>query len=95
MKHYPPVGYQSPPFPSLNWPPQNTNLYYLGDIWRFTLLWTVIIYAIFHAGAVCIALLMQIGKSRSNWKYIWTLPLIYAAVAGLEALVAGTVVGVV
>jgi hypothetical protein len=84
-----------PPFPSLFWPPNGFpyTLQYISDIWRFTVLWTVIIYAIFHLGAAGIALVMQVGKTRSNWKYIWIVPIIYALVAGFEALFAGSVVG--
>ena len=63
-------------------------------MWRFTLIWTVIIYGIFHLGVAGIALLMQIGKRKSRWKYLWTLPFFYAFVAATEALFAGSVVGV-
>ncbi|KAH8894993.1 hypothetical protein GQ53DRAFT_820648 [Thozetella sp. PMI_491] len=93
-----PEGYQPPPFPSLHWPPQDIqdmqwNLYRISDIWRFTLLWTVFIYAGFHLGAAGIALLMQVGKGKERWKYIWTVPFLYAFAAGIEALCAGSVVG--
>lgn len=71
------------------------SLYYVGDVWRFTLIWTLIIYALFHLAAAGIALAMQIGKRRSNWKYLWLVPLIYLVVAGIEALFAGSIVGLV
>lgn len=62
-------------------------------MWRFILLWTMIIYALFHLGAAGIALAMQVGKRRSNWKFLWMVPIFYLVVAGLEALFAGSIVG--
>lgn len=89
--------YETPTFPSLYWPPHEPTyaLHYIGDVWRFTLIWTFIIYAIFHVGAALIALLMQVGKRPSAWKYLWTIPLLYVLAAGIEALLAGSIVGVV
>ncbi|KAK0623042.1 hypothetical protein B0T14DRAFT_564445 [Immersiella caudata] len=92
-----PPGYTTPPFPSLHMPPQDPkwSLYAVSDIWRFTLLWTLIFFGLFHLGAAGIALLMQAGKRRSNWKYLWLVPLVYALIAGIEAVIAGSVVGVI
>ena len=89
------MGYTQPPFPSLFWPPQRRTvvLYELDDIWKFTLYWTLILYGIFHLGAVGVAVIMQVGKRRSHWKYLWLVPLIYFLIAGFEAVIAGTVVG--
>ena len=39
--------------------------------------------------------MMQVGKKKSNWKFLWLVPLLYAAVAGAEALLAGSLVGLV
>jgi hypothetical protein len=97
-ENYPPQGYVTPPFPSLHWPvldetaKREWSLYYLGDIWRFTLIWTVTIYALFHLGAAAVTILMH-GKRKSSWKYLWLVPIAYFSVAGIEALVAGSVVG--
>ena len=90
-----PPGHTTPPFPSLHWPPQDSewSLYTVRDIWRFVLFWTIILFGLFHLGAAGIALLMQTGKARSNWKYLWLVPLAYIFVAGVEALMAGSVVG--
>lgn len=90
-----PANYTVPRFPSLYWPPDQFpyTLQYLSDMWRFTVVWTVIIYAIFHLAAAGIALVMQADKLRTNWKYLWIVPLIYAFVAGAEALFAGSIVG--
>jgi len=92
-----PDNYTVPHFPSLYWPPEKFpyTLVNIQDIWRFTLLWTVILYAIFHLGATGIALVMQVGKTRSNWKYMWVVPIVYSLVAGFQALFAGSLVGLV
>jgi hypothetical protein len=36
---------------------------------------------------------MQVGKKKSNWKFLWLVPIVYAIVAGVEALFAGSIVG--
>ncbi|KAB5570269.1 hypothetical protein GE09DRAFT_701751 [Coniochaeta sp. 2T2.1] len=92
-----PENYTVPRFPSLYWPPETFpyTLFYIGDIWRFTFLWTIIIYAIFHLGSTCVALMMQVGKTRTNWKYMWIVPIVYAFMAGFQAMFAGSVVGLV
>lgn len=95
-KHFPPAGYTTPQWPSLFWPPLQDRfvLYYLTDMWRFTLLWTFVMYACFHWAAVGIALIVQIGKrGKTNWKFLWTVPIIYSGIAAVEALVAGSVAG--
>lgn len=90
-----PPGYTTPPFPSLHIPLQDpaNSLYTVRDIWRFTLLWTLILFGLFHLGAAGLALLMQTGKTRVNWKYLGLVPLAYGIVAGAEALMAGSIVG--
>lgn len=93
-----PLDYAAPPFPSLYWPykakPGVANyLYYSRDIWRFTLLWTLIIFAVFHLTAAAFAICMQLGKGKAAWRYVWLIPIIYALVAGIEALLAGSFVG--
>lgn len=94
---FPPPNYEPPRWPSLFWPPLEDRyvLYRLGDIWRFTLLWTLVMYASFHWAAIGIALLVQAGKKKTTWKYLWTVPMIYSAIAAIEALVAGSVTGAV
>jgi hypothetical protein len=90
------LGYLTPPFPSLHWPPQDKDwgLYGLHDMWRFTLLWTLIMFAIFHWSVAAIAVLMQVAKSPSNWKFVWMVPVVYSVVAGTEALLAGSITGI-
>ncbi|KAK4158003.1 protein-S-isoprenylcysteine O-methyltransferase [Chaetomidium leptoderma] len=95
IRHDIPANYTVPPFPSLFWPPQSGSviLYELDEMWKFTLFWTLILYGLFHLGAVGVAVLMQGGKRMSNWKYLWLVPLVYGLIAGFEALIAGTLVG--
>ncbi|KKY35933.1 putative integral membrane protein [Diaporthe ampelina] len=92
---FPPADYTTPRWPSLFWPPLEDRfvLYRLDDMWRFTLIWTFVMYACFHWAAIGIALIVQIGKKKTNWKYLWTVPIIYSAIAAVEALVAGSVTG--
>ncbi len=39
------------------------------------------------------AVLMQLGKGKSAWQYVWIIPLLYSVVAGIEALLAGSIIG--
>lgn len=95
----PPPNYETPPFPSLNVKTlqdktdnKQYTLYYIGDAWRFTVIWTLIAYVFFHLGAVLVALFNH-GPKKSTWKFIWAVPIIYLITAGLEALLAGSIVG--
>ncbi len=86
---YLPANYTTPPFPSLYWPPQTAHitgsLYYLSDIWRFTLLWTLIFYAIFYLGAAAFALAVQLLFSGrpAYWRYLWMISVAYTVVSGV------------
>ncbi|KAF2270089.1 hypothetical protein CC78DRAFT_528585 [Lojkania enalia] len=89
-----PIGYESPPFPSLYWPfPVGVYkpyyLYYAADIWRYTTFWTLLFYGALHMVVAAWACMVQ----WRNWKIIWITPVIYAVIGGLEGLVAGSVVG--
>lgn len=93
-----PPDYTTPPFPSLYWPiPANTDralyLYGATDIWRYTLLWTLIIYAVFHLVVAVFAVAVQLMNGKSAWHYVWIIPVFYALIAGVEALIAGSIVG--
>jgi hypothetical protein len=35
------------------------------------------------------------GWKKSSWKYLWAVPIIYLVMAGLEAVLAGSIVGLV
>ena len=90
----PPPEYTTPPFPSL-YPPHHIlsddakYLYHSSDIWRFTLFWTLLVYGAFHLAASAYAMVIQ----WKNWKFIWVIPVVYIIVAGIEAVLAGSVVG--
>lgn len=89
-----PLDYVTPSFPSLYWPfPVNGNqayfLYRTSDVWRFTLYWTLITYASLHLSTSGYAVIVQ----WRNWKVIWIAPLIYAIAGGVEAVIAGSIVG--
>ncbi|KFY00695.1 hypothetical protein V495_03623 [Pseudogymnoascus sp. VKM F-4514 (FW-929)] len=95
-----PLDYETPPFPSLYWPLEAkagvaSYLYYVKDIWRFTLLWTLIFYAAFHFATAALGVCMQLGKGRNAFKWVWSIPVAYAAIAGIEALLAGSIVGLI
>ncbi|KAF5003528.1 hypothetical protein FDECE_9915 [Fusarium decemcellulare] len=97
----PPEDYRTPRFPSLNVQTlydlsadKRYTLYYVLDVWRFTLLWTIIIYACFHLAAVLIAMFNH-GWKKSSWKFLWAVPVVYLLLAGLEAVLAGSIVGLV
>ncbi|KAG9240129.1 hypothetical protein BJ878DRAFT_317351 [Calycina marina] len=95
-----PVDYDTPGFPSLYWPygaktGESNYLYYTDDIMRYTLYWTLIIYAIFHVSAAGYAVLMQIGKGKSVWKYAWAILGAYMIIAGVQAVMAGCFVGLI
>jgi hypothetical protein len=93
-----PLDYATPSFPSLYWPynakPGVANyLYYTRDIWQFTLLWTMIMFALTHLIVAAYAAIMQLGRGKGALKFVWMIPLVYIIVAGVEALMAGSVVG--
>lgn len=93
-----PDNYQTPSFPSLYWPIKSATrsdkpqyLYYYQDVWRFTLFWTIIIFEASHLVASGYAVIVQ----WHNWRLMWMFPLIYMTIAGVEAVLAGSVVGLV
>jgi hypothetical protein len=96
----PPPDYTSPPFPSLGWvlldetANRQHSLFYVTDIWRFTLLWTLISFAALHLSAALLAVFMH-GNKKLGWKYLWAVPLIYGFVAAIQAIIAGSIVGLV
>jgi hypothetical protein len=89
-----PPDYVTPPFPSLYWPlpingGQENYLYRSIDIWRFTVIWTLVFYGAVHISASSYAVAVQ----WKNWKVIWIAPLVYAVIGGIIAFIAGSVVG--
>jgi hypothetical protein len=43
--------------------------------------------------AAFLAVVMQIGRGKRAWRWVWAIPLAYAAIAVIEALMAGSFVG--
>lgn len=89
-----PINYYTPAFPSLYDPvpshhKQAYYLYYTHDIWRFTLYWTLVFYGATHLTVAGCAVLTHFR----NWNLIWLVPLLYSLLAGVEALLAGSLVG--
>jgi Putative transmembrane protein 170 len=89
-----PLDYVTPPFPSLYWPfpikgGQANYLYHSTDIWRFTVVWTLLFFGAVHVAASGYAMVVQ----PKNWKVIWIAPLVFAVIGGIEAFIAGSVVG--
>ncbi|KAF2144127.1 uncharacterized protein K452DRAFT_153465 [Aplosporella prunicola CBS 121167] len=89
-----PLDYETPPFPSLYWPfpirgPQSYYLYHAGDVWRFTFTWTLICFGAVHLATAGYAVVVQ----WRNWRVIWIVPLLYAIIGGIEAIIAGSIVG--
>lgn len=58
-------------------------------MWLFTLYWTLICVVGVHMAAAGYAVVMQ----YKNWKIIWVVPIVYLIIGGIEAVIAGNVVG--
>lgn len=89
-----PRGYETPLFPSLYWPfpyngIQDIYLYDAEEMFLFTLYWTLICIVAVHVVAAGYAVTMQ----YQNWKLVWVVPIVYISIGGIEALIAGSVVG--
>jgi hypothetical protein len=63
----------------------------MKDIWRFTVFWTLIFFAVFYGAAGTWACVVHRGKFT---KTIW-IPLVYLLLGLVQALLSGTVVGLV
>lgn len=86
--------YVAPKFPALYWPigvlpgiPQ--YLYGVKDPWRFTLFWTLLVFEACHLAACGYAFAVQ----WRNWRLMLGVMLLYAVLAGVEALMAGSFIG--
>lgn len=90
-----PVGYSTPKFPSLYFPNANGKafhlafLYYPYDIWKFTVLWTLIFFGAFH---MCVASLAVVMHRKFVLGGLWII-VAYSAMAGIQALISGSIVG--
>jgi hypothetical protein len=92
-----PLGYSVPSFPSLYWPfpfDYNKNLkarylYAPKEVWRFTVLWTLIFFGVVHISAS----LYTAFKMRRAWKLLWIFPMFWAVIAGIQAFLVGSICG--
>jgi len=123
-----PISYDTPHFPSLYWPVhanpgEARYLYFLADIYRYTLYWTLITIVAAHTCVAAWAVLMQFAAATQRRKYmnspqgkalsaknrkllgenplgetlswVWMVPLVYIVIGASEALLAGSLVGLV
>jgi len=123
-----PRSYVTPEFPALYWPVhaqpgEAQYLYYLGDIYRYTLYWTLTTIVSAHFFVATWAVLMQFNSASQRRKYlaspagkrlsaknrkllgenpiretlgwVWMIPIVYIVMGGLEALLGGSIVGLV
>ncbi|TQS36803.1 hypothetical protein Golomagni_02737, partial [Golovinomyces magnicellulatus] len=93
-----PLDYKTPPWPSLYWPLDERTgaakyLYFTHDIWLYTLLWTLVMFAGTHGIVAIISVVMHIGKGHRSWQYSWAILFALITIAGVEAIMAGSVVG--
>ena len=85
------------------------HLYRIFDIWRFTLFWTLLTFATVHLLASLYAVIMILRSAlttkkkplgeknqvRSTAVWVWVVPVGFLFVAAAEAVMAGSLVGVV
>lgn len=103
-----PYGYvEAPPWPSLYWPfGPNFNplsliadiphsLYYMKDIWRFTVLWSLIFAIAVYFPAGIWAYMMFLKSHTFKWYMLVLVPLIFVVAGGLSSFIIGSIVGVV
>ncbi|SCV04525.1 LAME_0H19130g1_1 [Lachancea meyersii CBS 8951] len=88
-----PIGYVTPKFPSLFWPINNKKytlsyLYYITDIWKYTVYWTLILFMAFYVAAGLWASFSHRKTAGGLWIMI-----VYILAGGFQALAAGTVSG--
>jgi len=123
-----PRSYTVPDWPGLYYPVRATPgeaqyLYYLSDIYRFVVFWTLICVGAAHLFVAIWAVLMQFRSARLRGAYlrtpvgrkltlknrkllgenpiretlswVWLVPLVYIVLGGLEAVFAGSFVGLI
>ncbi|KAL0143921.1 hypothetical protein V8B55DRAFT_1561279 [Mucor lusitanicus] len=101
-----PYGYRSAPaWPSLYWPfgpdfdPLNLvadiphSLYYLQDIWRFTMIWSLLFSLAIYLPAGIWAFIM-LAKSRTlKWYVLVMIPFIFVLGGSIASFVIGSIMG--
>lgn len=94
-----PIGYETPRFPSLYWPLgenqvlfDNSSLYYFVDIWRFTMIWSLIFSTGVHL-LVCLYIIISKINSKFKATYIIVIFIVYTIYGALQGFVAGSLMG--
>jgi hypothetical protein len=123
-----PLSYNTPQFPALYWPVRASPgearyLYFLSDIYRYTVYWTLITIVAAHTVVATWAVLMQFSSAHYRSRYlnslagrklsiknrkllgekpvretvawVWMVPVVYLVIGASEALLAGSLVGLV
>ncbi|ORY02434.1 hypothetical protein K493DRAFT_162943, partial [Basidiobolus meristosporus CBS 931.73] len=89
-----PPGYVGPPWPSLYWPfngdVSGTYLYYLHDVWIFTMVWTLIFSGVVH-GVLGVWAFFAIQRTR--WSPL--IPISFLLLGSITAFCSGSVIGIV
>ncbi|KAL1921905.1 uncharacterized protein VTP21DRAFT_10547 [Calcarisporiella thermophila] len=97
----PPPNYTTPKWPSLYWPlggKSQVALYYVSDIFQFTLIWTVLLISATFASAGLWAYFVFLPTTRSStrWRHrllVHAVPIAFATIGAFAGLVSGSVVG--
>ncbi|CEG64087.1 hypothetical protein RMATCC62417_01123 [Rhizopus microsporus] len=102
-----PNDYKSAPsWPSLYWPFQRGynplvmvadkehSLYYINDIWRFTMIWSLLFSLVVYLPAGVWAFMM-FAKSRTlNWYTLMMIPFLFVIGGAIASFVIGSIIGV-
>ncbi|KAL7751400.1 hypothetical protein RI367_003260 [Sorochytrium milnesiophthora] len=91
-----PNDYTSPSWPSLYNPlnRQTTGgvfMYYREDIWRFSLIWSVVLFTVVYGAAGCWG--YTVFFRRTRWAFL--LPVVFLFTAGLVGTLFGSIFGLV
>ncbi|CDS05291.1 hypothetical protein LRAMOSA07820 [Lichtheimia ramosa] len=102
-----PLGYNgAPPWPSLYWPfspdfvPLNLiadvphSLFYLNDIWRYTVLWSIIFALVVYLPAGMWAFITLAKTKTFRWYILMIVPFIFVLGGSLASFVTGSIIGV-
>ncbi|KAG2217824.1 hypothetical protein INT45_005425 [Circinella minor] len=102
-----PYGYSSaPPWPSLYWPfgPEFElvnliadvphSLYYLQDIWRYTMVWSVLFALAVYLPAGIWAFVTFAKAKTLHWYTLIMIPILFVVGGSLASFLIGSIIGV-
>ncbi|CCE78081.1 Piso0_000694 [Millerozyma farinosa CBS 7064] len=105
-----PIGYTTPPFPSIHWPLGSTSpkfqssyLYYSFDIWKFTVFWSLIFFGGFYLAAGVMGSVLQLWNNYRHTNKISKvsiigclfLTLFYVVIGLIQGFCSGAVIGLI